>query len=76
MKVLAYDPHPKAEFAKEYGFEYSELNNLFAQSDVITLHVPYMPATHHLINKENLKTFKKAVCSLTLPVAVWWRPKL
>lgn len=59
MKVLAYDPHPKAEFTKEYGFEYAELNSLFANSDIVTLHVPYMPATHHLINKENLKTFKK-----------------
>ncbi len=59
MKVLAYDPHPKAEFAQEYGFEYAELNSLFAQSDVITLHVPYMPATHHLVNMENIKTFKK-----------------
>jgi len=59
MKVLAYDPHPKDELAKEFGFEYAELNNLFAQSDVVTLHVPYMPATHHLVNKENLKIFKK-----------------
>lgn len=59
MKVLAYDPHPKAEFASEYGFEYAELNSLFANSDVITLHVPYMPATHHLVNKENIKIFKK-----------------
>jgi len=59
MKVLAYDPHPKDELAKEFGFEYAELNNLFAKSDVVTLHVPYMPATHHLVNKENLKIFKK-----------------
>ncbi len=59
MNVVAYDPHPKAELAKEFGFEYADLNSLFGQSDVVTLHVPYMPATHHLVNKENLKLFKK-----------------
>lgn len=59
MKVLAYDPYPKAELAKEMGFEYRELNQLLGESDIVTLHVPYMPATHHLINKDNIKLFKK-----------------
>jgi len=34
------------------------LEDLLQQSDVITLHVPYMKATHHLINKDNIKLVK------------------
>jgi D-lactate dehydrogenase len=30
-----------------------------AASDIVTLHVPYNAHTHHLINRENIKTFKK-----------------
>ncbi len=58
MKVLAYDPHPKVELAQEYGFEYADLDTVLQNSDIVTLHVPYMPATHHLINEERLQKMK------------------
>lgn len=60
MKVLAYDPFPKAEVATQLGYEYASLEDLLKQSDIITLHVPYMPATHHLINSANIGLCKKA----------------
>lgn len=59
MKILAYDPRPREELAKQYGFTYVNLEDLLKQSDVISLHVPYLPATHHLINLENIKLLKK-----------------
>jgi D-lactate dehydrogenase len=59
MNILAYDPHPNEQLAKEYDYKYASLEDLLKQSDVVTLHVPYMPATHHIINKDNLKLFKK-----------------
>lgn len=59
MKVLAYDPYPKAELAAQNGFEYASLEDLLKQSDIITLHVPYMPATHHLISAHNIGLCKK-----------------
>ncbi len=59
MHVLAFDPHPRAELVKNYGVEYVSLEELLKQSDVVSLHVPYMPATHHLINKENIKMMKR-----------------
>lgn len=58
MQVLAYDPFPKPELATQYGFSYASLDDLLAKSDIITLHVPYMSATHHLINTEKFKLFK------------------
>lgn len=59
MKVLTYDPYPKAELAAEKGFSYGELADLLPQADVISLHVPYMPTTHHLLNKERLSQVKQ-----------------
>ncbi len=59
MHVVAYDPYPKAETSNEFGFEYLSLDDLLKQSDIVTLHVPYLPATHHLINDEKFKLFKK-----------------
>ena len=59
MNVVAFDAYPNEGFAKEAGFSYVPLNDLLAQSDIITLHVPYMPATHHLINKDNVGLIKK-----------------
>lgn len=57
MKVLFYDietklPLGNAEDAKT-------LKELLGRSDVITLHVPETPLTKNLINKNNLKNFKK-----------------
>lgn len=59
MHVIAFDPFPKADLARQYNFDYVAMENLLAQSDIITLHVPYTHETHHLLNKENLKQVKK-----------------
>lgn len=59
MNVIAYDPYPNEKFAQEQGFAYTSLEELLKASDVVTLHVPYMPATHHLINKDNINLLKK-----------------
>jgi len=59
MNVVGYDPHPNADLAAKFGFTYSSLEDLLKQSDAITLHVPYMPATHHLLNAQNIGLCKK-----------------
>lgn len=59
MKVVAYDTLPDLEFAKTEGFEYLTLEETLQSSDIVTLHVPHMPQTHHLINKQTLAQFKK-----------------
>jgi D-lactate dehydrogenase len=59
MNVIAYDVFPDANFAKENNFSYVPLNELLSSSDVVTIHAPYTKETHHLINKENIKLFKK-----------------
>ncbi len=59
MQILAYDIKKDQKFAKKIGFKYVSLDYLFKNSDITTLHVPYNKLTHHLINKEALKLFKK-----------------
>lgn len=58
MKVVAYDPYPNEELAKAERFSYLTLDELLRQSDVVTIHVPYMPATHHILNAEKLALMK------------------
>lgn len=59
MKVLATDLYPDNAFAEEVGMEYVPLSMLLSASDIVTIHTPYNETTHHLINKENIKEFKK-----------------
>lgn len=59
MKVLGFEAQPDPARAQEYNFSYASLPELLAESDIITLHVPYNPHTHHLINMDNIAAIKK-----------------
>lgn len=58
MNVVAADIDPDEEFAERAGFEYVELDELLAQADIVTLHVPGNKATHHLLSSEEFATLK------------------
>jgi D-lactate dehydrogenase len=58
MNVIAYDVYHDDAFAAKMGFPYVELDALLAQSDIITIHAPYLPSTHHLINSGNIGKVK------------------
>lgn len=59
MKLLAYDVKENEDLKKSCSLSYVSLQELIERSDVISLHAPYLPATHHMINKENLAKVKK-----------------
>lgn len=59
MDVLAYDTHVQPLFAEVLGYKNVSLEELLAQSDVISLHVPLLPETYHLINQESIKLIKR-----------------
>ncbi len=59
MKVIAYDKFPNESLAKECGFTYMSLDEVLAQSDVLSLHLPESPETHYIINKNNVRKIKK-----------------
>ena len=59
MHVLVFDLHRDEKLAQDLNFKYGTLEGLLAQSDIISLHVPYNEHTHHLINKGNISLMKK-----------------
>lgn len=61
MKVLAFDPYPNNDAAKEIGFEYTDLDTLFAQSDVVSLHCPLTDSTKYIINADSISKMKNGV---------------
>ncbi|MEH1937914.1 MAG: 2-hydroxyacid dehydrogenase [Nostoc sp.] len=58
--LLAYDVYRNPEL-EALGGKYVELPELFANSDIISLHCPLIPETHHLINTEAIKQIKSGV---------------
>lgn len=57
-KLLCYDPFPRENIPGEYV----SLEELYRQSDVITLHAPATAENHHMINRETLAMMKPGVC--------------
>ena len=59
MKVLYTDVKPTPEFEKEFGAVFVEkLEDLLPQCDFVSLHVPLLDSTHHLMNETTLKLMK------------------
>jgi D-lactate dehydrogenase len=61
MNVFAYDPYPDCDFAKEAGFEYTTLDKLFTNSDIISLNCPLTKETEYIINKNTIAKMKNGV---------------
>jgi D-lactate dehydrogenase len=59
MKVLGVDGYKDSNLEKKTGFKYTDLETCLKESDFVTLHVPAIPETFHLINKNNIKLMKK-----------------
>lgn len=59
MSILYNDVKPNAEFEKEYSAKYLKLNELLKKSDIVSLHVPLIEATRHLISTKQLSMMKK-----------------
>ena len=59
MNILAFDVYKNEELAESVGFKYVELDELLQNSDIISLHAPATPETHHIINKESVFRIKK-----------------
>jgi D-lactate dehydrogenase len=63
-KVIAYDPFPSPDWAKQYGVSYTDLSTVLAESDILTLHLPLTPETKHLLNAQTLAQTKRGVIIL------------
>jgi D-3-phosphoglycerate dehydrogenase len=61
MRVIAYDPFLSDERAAELGVERVELDDLYARSDFITIHVPKTDKTNRMIDKTAFAKMKQGV---------------
>lgn len=61
MKVLANDLYPDEQFAREEGIHYTSLDELYRESDIISLHCPLTEQTRYLINDESIAKMKSGV---------------
>jgi D-3-phosphoglycerate dehydrogenase len=58
-KAVGYDVIDFSEKARQAGFRpVSKLSQLLQESDIVTIHVPYLPSTHHLIDQTALNKMK------------------
>ena len=64
MKVLAYDKYPADDLENGDTVKYVTLPELFAGSDIISLHCPLTEETYHVIDRESLALCKKGVVLL------------
>lgn len=56
--VLASDPMPETDWAAAHGVEYVPLDALLTRSDVVSLHMPLSPETHHILNASAIARMK------------------
>jgi D-lactate dehydrogenase len=60
-RILAFDKFPNDALAARPHVQYVDMAHLLGHSDIITLHVPLFPETHHLINPSTIKQMKDGV---------------
>ncbi|MFP4416229.1 MAG: 2-hydroxyacid dehydrogenase [Chitinivibrionales bacterium] len=61
MKVLAFDPYPNEKAAQELGYTHVDLAQLYAESDIISLHCPLTPENMYMINRKSIAQMKEGV---------------
>lgn len=61
MRVIMWDPYPDPVWAAEQGLEYVELSEIGREADIVSLHVPLFPETHHILNELVIDALKPGV---------------
>ena len=59
MEVLATNIRQDPFLAELMNFRYVPAEHLPAHSDIITLHMPYLPSTHHFLNRKKMALIRK-----------------
>ena len=60
-ELLAHSRTPKPELTAQYGVQFVDLDELLAESDIISLHAPLTPETHHLIDAASIAKMRPGV---------------
>lgn len=60
MKIMYYDVRRNEQFEKDYGATFGTVEQVLSTSDVVSIHVPLLPTTRHLIDAKKLALMKKS----------------
>lgn len=58
MKIIAVEKKPDEKVVKKYKIKLVKLDECLKEADIITLHVPALKETYHMINRDNIKLMK------------------
>ena len=58
VEVIAFDLYPNEQAAKELGVRMTTQEEVITRSDIVSIHIPATPETHHLFNKETIASMK------------------
>ncbi len=61
MKVLAYDSWKDEKYAADKGFEYADLDRIYKEADILSLHCPLTKESQYMVNKESIELMKDNV---------------
>ncbi|MEE9598511.1 MAG: NAD(P)-dependent oxidoreductase [Acidiferrobacterales bacterium] len=61
MRVIAWTRNPDAERVTRFGIEFTDIDNMLTESDVLSLHLPFTPETEGLLTAERLRNTKPGV---------------
>lgn len=61
MRIVAYDPYPDSALARAEGFDYTDLDELYRRSDIISLHCPLTDRTRYMIDEPAIAKMKPGV---------------
>lgn len=59
MNIMYYDIARNKAFEKKFNAKYGTIDAVLKNADFISVHVPLLPSTHHLINAKRLRSMKK-----------------
>jgi D-3-phosphoglycerate dehydrogenase len=72
MNIITYDPYIPVDTVQEQGAELVDLSQLLANSDFISVHVPYTQENHHLFGLEQFKDMKPHAYFINTGRVDWW----
>ena len=58
MRLLAHEPFPNTQFARDHGVTLVPFEQLLRESDYLTLHIPLLPESRQVINRKTLALMK------------------
>lgn len=59
VELLAYDKFPNKEIAARYDVQFTSYEEILQASDIVSMHLPNLPETHHFMNKERFNQMKQ-----------------